>query len=175
VRGVRVIVAVMGRSRKYKRRLQRRDSGDRSFDITLSILLHPRVGILLQLSRPIESFSAFDMSFHTTAATRFDSFNVYQTPYKKIRDHEIAVTILVPKELTPGTHPVFVRWHGGGLVSNTLLTSQIITNTSYQTAGTAEYPNWLCAFFVPFFHRNNAIAIMPNYRPKLPATTSSKT
>jgi acetyl esterase/lipase len=64
----------------------------------------------------------FDMSFYTTAATRFDSFNLYQTSYKKIGDHEIDVTILVPKDITPGTRPVFVRWHGGGLVSTTILT-----------------------------------------------------
>ncbi|KAF2855265.1 alpha/beta-hydrolase, partial [Plenodomus tracheiphilus IPT5] len=32
------------------------------------------------------------------------------------------------------------------------------------TAGTAAYPDWFSAFFVPFLHRNNAIAILPNYR-----------
>jgi cephalosporin-C deacetylase-like acetyl esterase len=62
------------------------------------------------------------MSFHTTAATRFDSFNIYQTSYKKISNHEIKVTILVPKAITPGKCPVLVRWHGGGLVSITILT-----------------------------------------------------
>jgi cephalosporin-C deacetylase-like acetyl esterase len=62
------------------------------------------------------------MSFHTTAATRFDSFNLYQTSYKKIGHHEIQVIILVPKDIASGKRPVFVRWHGGGLVSTTLLT-----------------------------------------------------
>jgi cephalosporin-C deacetylase-like acetyl esterase len=56
----------------------------------------------------------------TTPATRFDRFNMYSTSYKKIRDHEIEVGILVPKELKPGKCPVIVKWHGGGLVSRTL-------------------------------------------------------
>lgn len=47
---------------------------------------------------------------------RFDNFHVYSTFYKKIRDHEVEVGILVPKNLRPGVHPVFVRFHGGGLV-----------------------------------------------------------
>ena len=34
----------------------------------------------------------------------------------------------------------------------------------HQTAGTAAYPDWFSAFFVPFLHRNNAIAVFPNYR-----------
>jgi cephalosporin-C deacetylase-like acetyl esterase len=56
------------------------------------------------------------MSLHTTAATRFDSFNLYRTSYKKIGDHEIEVVIIVPKDIKPGKHPLFVEWHGGGLV-----------------------------------------------------------
>ncbi|KAF1962094.1 alpha/beta-hydrolase [Byssothecium circinans] len=87
------------------------------------------------------------MSFHTTAATRFDSFNFYRTSYKKIGDHEIEVNVLVPKDITRGKHPLMVKWHGGGL-----------------STGTAAYPDWFSAFFVPFLHRNNAIAILPNYR-----------
>ncbi|KAF2108597.1 Alpha/Beta hydrolase protein [Lophiotrema nucula] len=87
------------------------------------------------------------MSLRTTAATRFDSFNLYRTSYKKIGDHEIEVNVLVPKGTKPGKHPVLVKWHGGGL-----------------STGTAAYPNWFGGFFVPFLHRNSAIAILPNYR-----------
>ena len=57
------------------------------------------------------------MSLRTTAATRFDSFNVYRTFYKKIGSHEIEANVLVPKELKAGKHPVMIKWHGGGLVS----------------------------------------------------------
>jgi cephalosporin-C deacetylase-like acetyl esterase len=57
----------------------------------------------------------------TTPATRFDSFHVYRTSYKKIGDHEIEVGILVPKDLKPlDKHPVIVKFHGGGLVRDFL-------------------------------------------------------
>ncbi|KAJ4345308.1 uncharacterized protein N0V89_011438 [Didymosphaeria variabile] len=87
------------------------------------------------------------MSLRTTAANRFDNFNIYTTSYKKIGDHEIEVNVLVPKEITPGKRPVMIKWHGGGL-----------------TAGTAVYAPWFAGYLVPFLLRNNAIAILPNYR-----------
>jgi cephalosporin-C deacetylase-like acetyl esterase len=59
----------------------------------------------------------------TTPATRFDSFHVYRTSYKKIGEHEIEVGILVPKDLKPGKHPLMVKFHGGGLVSSTYITT----------------------------------------------------
>jgi cephalosporin-C deacetylase-like acetyl esterase len=65
------------------------------------------------------------MSLRTTAATRFDSFNLYRTSYKKLGDHEIEVNVLVPKGMKAGKHPLMVKWHGGGLVSITLYTSQL--------------------------------------------------
>ena len=53
---------------------------------------------------------------NTTAETRFDSFRVFRTSFKKIGNHDIDVGILVPKDLKPGKHPVIVKYHGGGLV-----------------------------------------------------------
>ncbi|KAF2257688.1 alpha/beta-hydrolase [Lojkania enalia] len=87
------------------------------------------------------------MAYHTTPATRFDSFNIYTTSYKKIHDHEIEVNIIVPKDIKAGKYPLIVQFHGGGLVT-----------------GTAMYPDWIAAWFIPFIHRNNAITILPNYR-----------
>jgi acetyl esterase/lipase len=106
----------------------------------------------------------FKMSLQTTPATRFDSFNLYRTSYKKISDHEIEVNVLVPKDITPGKQPVMVKWHGGGLVSIIIFVKQVIANPKRQSTGTAAYPDWFSAFFVPFLHRNNAITILPNYR-----------
>ncbi|KAF2441433.1 alpha/beta-hydrolase [Karstenula rhodostoma CBS 690.94] len=83
----------------------------------------------------------------TTAATRFDSFNIYETHFKQISDHKIKVGILVPKDLKPGKVPLAVKFHGGGLV-----------------IGDALFPDWNAAFWVPFMHRNNAITVLPNYR-----------
>jgi acetyl esterase/lipase len=33
-----------------------------------------------------------------------------------------------------------------------------------QITGDCLYPDWFSAFFIPFLHRNNAIAVLPNYR-----------
>lgn len=52
----------------------------------------------------------------TTPETRFDSFNVYRIPYKRIGEHDIEVAILVPRGIEAGKHPAMVKFHGGGLV-----------------------------------------------------------
>ncbi|PSN67611.1 alpha/beta-hydrolase [Corynespora cassiicola Philippines] len=85
--------------------------------------------------------------FDTTPMTRFDNFDIYTTSYKKIGDHEIEVNVLVPKGVEPGKHPLLVKFHGGGLIY-----------------GTALYPDWFAAWFIPFIQRNKAIAVLPNYR-----------
>lgn len=53
----------------------------------------------------------------TTATTRFDSFNLFRTTYKKVENQDIELGILIPKHLKSGKHPVLVKFHGGGLVS----------------------------------------------------------
>lgn len=55
---------------------------------------------------------------HIAGPNRFDSFDIYQTFYKKIQCHEIEVGILIPQGLKPGLHPVFLKFHGGGCVSS---------------------------------------------------------
>ncbi|KAJ4383609.1 hypothetical protein N0V86_001664 [Didymella sp. IMI 355093] len=83
----------------------------------------------------------------TTPETRFDSFHIYRTSYKKINDQAIDVGILTPKSPKPGRHPILVKFHGGGLVT-----------------GDCVYAPWFAAYFVPFIHRTNAIVVSPNYR-----------
>ncbi|KAH7118772.1 Alpha/Beta hydrolase protein [Dendryphion nanum] len=83
----------------------------------------------------------------TTGETRFDTFTVYRTFYKQIGDHQIEVGILIPKSIKPGKHPLLVKFHGGGLIT-----------------GTALFPDWFAAFFVPFIHRTSSIVVLPNYR-----------
>jgi acetyl esterase/lipase len=89
------------------------------------------------------------MAFPTSdaAATRFESFDIYTTSYKTIGDHGIAANVLIPKNLKSGQSPLFVKWHGGGLVF-----------------GEATYAEWFAAWLVPFILRNNAIVVLPNYR-----------
>ena len=48
---------------------------------------------------------------------KFSAFNVIDVDYKKVRDVSIQASILVPKHIQPGTHPVLVRWHGGCLIT----------------------------------------------------------
>ncbi|KAF2274657.1 alpha/beta-hydrolase [Westerdykella ornata] len=81
------------------------------------------------------------------STTRFNAFNVHTTAYKKVGNHEIAVSVLIPKTLNPGRHPLVVKIHGGGLV-----------------LGEALYKGWFAAWLVSFILRNNAIAVLPNYR-----------
>ncbi|KAF9696683.1 hypothetical protein EKO04_005378 [Ascochyta lentis] len=83
----------------------------------------------------------------TIPDTRFDSFDIYRTSYKKVNDQDIEAGILVPKNLSPGTHPVLVKFHGGGLVT-----------------GDCIYAPWFAAYFVPLIHRTNSIVVSPNYR-----------
>lgn len=106
----------------------------------------------------------------TTAANRFDSFDVYRTSYTKIGSHEIEANVLVPKGIPPGKRPVMIKWHGGGLVSRPPLSLSPLDSSVYKTkhptktAGTALYAPWFAAYLVPLLHRAGAIAILPNYR-----------
>jgi cephalosporin-C deacetylase-like acetyl esterase len=65
----------------------------------------------------------------TIVETGFDSFNIHTTSYKKIGDHEIEVSVLIPKALKPGKHPLIVKWHGGGLVRYVSPTSSSFPST----------------------------------------------
>lgn len=101
--------------------------------------------------------------------SRFNRFHVYTTYYKTIHrshgsrranpsckppaylqdkePHKIAVHILIPRTLLPGPSPLLVKFHGGGL-----------------SGGDANYPPWWAHWLVPFVCRNNAIAVIPDYR-----------
>jgi len=48
---------------------------------------------------------------------KFEGFNIVSTDYKKVAGQGIAVDLLIPSKLTAGLHPVIVRFHGGGYVS----------------------------------------------------------
>ena len=84
---------------------------------------------------------------HTTPKTRFSSFNVHQTTYKRVGNAEISVGILIPKELQPGKHPLHVKFNGGGLIS-----------------GDALLQDWFSNYLISFTHRTSSIIVLPNYR-----------
>lgn len=84
---------------------------------------------------------------HTTPETRFTSFNVHQTTYKRAGNAEISVGILIPKDLQPGKSPLHVKFHGGGLIS-----------------GDALLQDWFSNYLISFTHRTSSIIVLPNYR-----------
>src|SRR5690242_5225938 len=86
-------------------------------------------------------------TIRTTAATRFDSFDIHQTSYKQVGSSEISVGILIPKDIKPGKHPLHVKFHGGGLIS-----------------GDALLQDWFSNYLVSFTHRTSSIIVLPNYR-----------
>lgn len=53
------------------------------------------------------------------ARTRFDAFHIHTTTYVTVGpdDHEIQVSILIPKEIGQEPCPLHVKFHGGGFVS----------------------------------------------------------
>lgn len=54
-----------------------------------------------------------------------------------------------------------MAWRGSG--KHYSPSNRLTADVGCQKAGTAAYPDWFAAFFVPFLHRNNAIAVLPNY------------
>ncbi|KAF3003226.1 hypothetical protein E8E13_009906 [Curvularia kusanoi] len=83
----------------------------------------------------------------TTPESRFASFDVHQTIYKHVGNAGISVGILIPKNIPLGTHPLHVKFHGGGLIS-----------------GDALLQDWFSNYLVPFTHRTSSIIVLPNYR-----------
>ncbi|KAF3039728.1 hypothetical protein E8E12_005859 [Didymella heteroderae] len=83
----------------------------------------------------------------TTAATRFSSFDVHETSYKRIGSFDISIAVLIPKDIKPGRHPLHVKWHGGGLIT-----------------GDALLQDWFSNYLVSLTNRTSSILVLPNYR-----------
>ena len=61
-------------------------------------------------------------------SSRFSDFNVVDVNYKEVNGTLIPASILIPKDIKPGKHPILVRWHGGCLIT-----------------GHRMYPEWVSA------------------------------
>ncbi|KAF2495231.1 alpha/beta-hydrolase [Lophium mytilinum] len=79
--------------------------------------------------------------------TRFIDFTRHTIPYKTINNQPIVAEILIPKNITPGAHPILAQFHGGGLFT-----------------GKALYPDWFPPYLVSFALANSAIIVAPNHR-----------
>ena len=48
---------------------------------------------------------------------KFEKFDIAAVTYKVFNNQDIKAFIVVPKNASPGTHPVISKFHGGGFVS----------------------------------------------------------
>lgn len=72
-------------------------------------------------------------------------FNITDTMYKTVGEHEIGVTILVPKTTPPGKRPVLVRFHGGAMTEG-------------------ERESFLRPWILELVLKHHSILITPDYR-----------
>ncbi|KAK4507500.1 hypothetical protein PRZ48_001235 [Zasmidium cellare] len=78
---------------------------------------------------------------------RFSPFNIINVNYKHVKSVGIPLSILLPKTLKPGKHPITVRWHGGGFGT-----------------GHRLFPEWYAEWTLQLSLDHEAIAISPDYR-----------
>ncbi|KAL4805132.1 Alpha/Beta hydrolase protein [Aspergillus unguis] len=78
---------------------------------------------------------------------KFAGLDIFQANYKQVGDHGIRVDVFVPKTPSANKRPIFVRFHGGGLVMGDSLYKDF-------------WPQWLSDLAL----QKNAIVISPNYR-----------
>ncbi|EME84087.1 uncharacterized protein MYCFIDRAFT_202888 [Pseudocercospora fijiensis CIRAD86] len=78
---------------------------------------------------------------------KYASFDIIDTAYKHIHGVPIPTSILVPKQLPSGKHPVLVRWHGGGFGT-----------------GHRLFAEWFGDWTLNLALRHSAIVISPDYR-----------
>ncbi|ESZ97901.1 hypothetical protein SBOR_1713 [Sclerotinia borealis F-4128] len=95
---------------------------------------------------------------------RFSQFDVSVTTYRTIQNHEIQAYVLIPKNISPGKHPLIVKIHGGGSVAKPPQTSSLSPTNNPQVAGSGIYPIWFAQYLLTLALQNSAIIIAPNYR-----------
>jgi len=74
-------------------------------------------------------------------------FNVRDITYKTVSNTPIDATVLIPRDIKPGAHPVLIRWHGGFLI-----------------AGARMYLPFFHQWLFDFARSHSAIIVVPDYR-----------
>ena len=64
-------------------------------------------------------------------SAKFSAFNVIDANYTEVHGVAIPTSILIPKDIQPGTHPVLVRWHGGCLITGHRLYPDWVSTITY--------------------------------------------
>jgi len=106
--------------------------------LVLTLGAHKNTSAVRDLRSSIQSVRAFTreilhkstswQTYRTTAATRFSSFHIHETSYKRIGSFDISVAVLIPKDIKSGRHPLHVKWHSGGLISGDALLQDWFSN-----------------------------------------------
>jgi acetyl esterase/lipase len=78
---------------------------------------------------------------------KFSQFNITTTTYKIVNGQEIPVHVFIPKNITPGKHPILARFHGGFLIT-----------------GAALFPDFTAQWALDYTHLHSAIWVAPDYR-----------
>ncbi|KAI4718596.1 alpha/beta-hydrolase [Aureobasidium sp. EXF-10727] len=79
--------------------------------------------------------------------SKYTDFDQKDFVYKTVNNHEISTTVLIPKTIQPGKHPLLVHFHGGFLI-----------------CGSKLYEEWHATWTIQLAAQKNAILVTPNYR-----------
>ncbi|KAE8375513.1 Alpha/Beta hydrolase protein [Aspergillus bertholletiae] len=94
------------------------------------------------------------MSDSIASHEKLVEFDLVQSHYKKVGDHEIRADFIIPHAQCTGKRPLIVRFHGGGLITGDSLSME-------------WFPQWL----LDLAKEHNAVIATANYR-LLPEATS---
>ncbi|KAI9042748.1 alpha/beta hydrolase [Aspergillus affinis] len=78
---------------------------------------------------------------------KFANFNVIQSSYKRVGNHDIGVDMIIPRTVSTGKRPLIARFHGGGLVT-----------------GDSLYEAWFPKWLLELAESTSAVIISANYR-----------
>lgn len=78
---------------------------------------------------------------------KFAPFEVSKAVYKTVNGHPIPAYVFIPKNLSPGKHPVIAKFHGGFLIT-----------------GSALYAEWFAQWTIDYAIAHQAIVISVDYR-----------
>ncbi|RAK92509.1 alpha/beta-hydrolase [Aspergillus costaricaensis CBS 115574] len=88
------------------------------------------------------------------AQKRLAGFDLVQTNYKTVGDHNIRADFIIPQSNYTGKRPVIIHFHGGGFLT-----------------GDALFFEWFPQYLFDIAKQHNAVIVSPNYRLLPEATT----
>ncbi|KFY45523.1 hypothetical protein V494_00901 [Pseudogymnoascus sp. VKM F-4513 (FW-928)] len=86
---------------------------------------------------------------------KYSKFDVSAVTYKVVNEQHIQAYVLTPKNISPGNHPIVVKFHGGFFVS-----------------GNSLYPDWCPQWSLDYCLLHSAIIVTGDYR-LLPEATGA--